>query len=68
MAPTTALFLLFAVLQGPGGVSLTQLATFNDGAACTKAATAVTTAIRTGTDPAGVFCIRADALESLRPR
>lgn len=68
MAPTSALFLLFAVLQGPSGVSLTQLATFNDSAACNEAAAAVTTAIKAGTNPAGVFCIRADALEALRPR
>ena len=68
MAAVTSLFLLFAVLQGGDGVGLTQLASFNDRAACDRAAGVVTAALKAGTPGAHIFCIRADALEALRPR
>jgi hypothetical protein len=68
MAAVTALFLLFAVAHGGSGVTLTQLASFNDKAACDKAAATVSAAVKPGTVSADFVCIRADALESLRPR
>ncbi len=61
------LFLLFALAHGPNdAVNLTQLASYQDEAACTAAAEAVKAAINQGgTASVDVGCISTDALGAL---
>ncbi len=62
------LFLLFALAHGPNdAVNLTQLASYENEAACTAAAAAVKAALdQGGTASVELGCISTDALESLK--
>jgi hypothetical protein len=62
----SALFFLFAIVTGQSdAASLTTLGEFKDQATCTTAATAVETAVKTGTALAHVFCISSDDVTAL---
>ena len=65
MSAATVYF-LFVLIAGQGdAASFSTLANYPDQASCTTAATAVTTALKGGGEPAHVFCVSGDDVKGL---